>query len=208
MTCARQSRRRLIRSVCSACATCCSCWRIHAINEIRTFVAIRLDETVRAALGAAIEGLRRVARDVAWVAPENLHLTLKFLGQVREARTAELVAAIAQATSGFAAFEATVAGLGAFPTPTRPRVIWAGVGRGADALVGLAGRVDEALAALGFEREPRPFSPHATLGRVRTPRRDPALRSEEHTSELQSQSNLVCRLLLEKKKNTCRHAIL
>jgi len=138
-------------------------------------VAIRLDETVRAALGAAIEGLRRVARDVAWVAPENLHLTLKFLGQVREARTAELVAAIAQATSGFAAFEATVAGLGAFPTPTRPRVIWAGVGRGADALVGLAGRVDEALAALGFEREPRPFSPHATLGRVRTSRRDPAL---------------------------------
>src|SRR3989454_9205449 len=117
MTCARQSRRRLIRSVCSAFATCCSCWRIHAINEIRTFVAIRLDETVRAALGAAIEGLRRVARDVAWVAPENLHLTLKFLGQVREARTAELVAAIAQATSGFAAFEATVAGLGAFPTP-------------------------------------------------------------------------------------------
>src|SRR5881398_2916904 len=100
MTCARQSRRRLIRSVCSAFATCCSCWRIHAINEIRTFVAIRLDETVRAALGAAIEGLRRVARDVAWVAPENLHLTLKFLGQVREARTAELVAAIAQAASG------------------------------------------------------------------------------------------------------------
>src|SRR5439155_960402 len=84
-----------------------------------------------------------------------------------KARSAALVAAIAQATSGFAAFEATVAGLGAFPTPTRPRVIWAGVGRGADALVGLAGRVDEALAALGFEREPRPFSPHATLGRVR-----------------------------------------
>src|SRR5256712_11807342 len=100
MTCARQSRRRLIRSVCSACATCCSCWRIHAIDEIRTFVAIRLDEAVRAALGAAIEGLRRVARDVAWVAPENLHLTLRFLGRVREARTPELVAALTRATAG------------------------------------------------------------------------------------------------------------
>jgi 2'-5' RNA ligase len=54
-------------------------------------------------------------------------------------------------------------------------VIWAGVGRGADALVELAGRVDEALAPLGFQREPRPFSPHVTLGRVRAPRRDPAL---------------------------------
>ena len=138
-------------------------------------MAIRLDETVRAALGAAIEGLRRAARDVAWVVPANLHLTLKFLGRVSEARTPELVAALTRATSGLAAFDADVAGLGAFPTPTRPRVIWAGVGRGADALVLLAGRVDDALAALGFEREPRPFSPHVTLGRVRTPRRDQKL---------------------------------
>jgi RNA 2',3'-cyclic 3'-phosphodiesterase len=138
-------------------------------------VAIRLDEAVRGTLGGAIEGLRRVARDVAWVVPENVHLTLKFLGRVREARTAELVAALAQATSGFARFDASVVGLGAFPTPLRARVIWAGVGHGADALVELAGRVDAALAALGFERDPRPFSPHVTLGRVRAPRRDPAL---------------------------------
>ena len=115
--------------------------------EVRAFVAIRLDEAVRAALGAAIEGLRRVARDVAWVVPDNLHLTLKFLGQVRAARTPELVAALTRAASGLAAFEANVAGLGAFPTPTRARVIWAGVGHGTDALVLLASRVDEALAA-------------------------------------------------------------
>jgi 2'-5' RNA ligase len=138
-------------------------------------VAIRLDETVRAALGAAIEGLRRVARDVAWVAPDNLHLTLRFLGQVRRARTSELVAALTRATSGVTAFEANVRGLGAFPAPTRARVVWAGVGRGSDALVELAGRVDDALVPLGFPREPRPFSPHVTLGRVRTPRRDLAL---------------------------------
>src|SRR5205814_1145673 len=71
--------------------------------EVRAFVAIRLDEAVRAALGAAIEGLRRVARDVAWVVPDNLHLTLKFLGQVRAARTPELVAALTRAASGHAA---------------------------------------------------------------------------------------------------------
>src|SRR5437899_10494804 len=100
MTCARQSRRRLIRSVCSAFATCCSCWRIHAINEIRTFVAIRLDEAVRAALGAAIEGLRRVARDVAWVAPENLHLTLRLQRRVRELQTPVHDAVRARAQEG------------------------------------------------------------------------------------------------------------
>src|SRR3989442_13791941 len=132
MTCARQSRMRLIRSVCSACATCCSCWRIHAINEIRTFVAIRLDETVRAALCAAIEGLRRVARDVAWVAPENLHLTLRFLGRVREPRTPELVVALTRATAGLTAFQANVAGPGAYPSPGRPRRSWRCVSGGAE----------------------------------------------------------------------------
>ena len=159
--------------------------------EVRAFVAIRLDEAVRAALGAAIEGLRRVARDVAWVVPDNLHLTLKFLGQVRAARTPELVAALTRAASGLAAFEANVAGLGAFPTPTRARVIWAGVGHGTDALVLLASRVDEALVALGFEREPRPFSPHVTLGRVRTPRRDLALAEALRAGDAQKFGRLV-----------------
>ena len=113
--------------------------------EVRAFVAIRLDEAVRAALGAAIEGLRRVARDVAWVVPDNLHLTLKFLGQVRAARTPELVAALTRAASGLAA----------------------------------------------FEREPRPFSPHVTLGRVRTPRRDLALAEALRAGDAQKFGRLV-----------------
>jgi 2'-5' RNA ligase len=66
-------------------------------------------------------------------------------------------------------------GLGAFPSVTRPRVVWAGVTEGAGVTIELAGRVDEALTALGFAREERAFSPHITLGRVRQPRRDPSL---------------------------------
>ena len=95
-----------------------------------------------------------MARDVAWVAPGNLHLTLKFLGAVPEAR---------------------ILGLGAFPSANRPRVVWAGVTDGASETVELARRVDTALAKLGFARDERPFSPHVTLGRVRRPGRDPAL---------------------------------
>jgi RNA 2',3'-cyclic 3'-phosphodiesterase len=68
-----------------------------------------------------------------------------------------------------------VSGLGAFPSPARPRVLWAGVAEGAEAAGVLAGRIDAALTPLGFDRERRPFSAHVTLGRVRTPRAQPRL---------------------------------
>ncbi|MBI2157172.1 MAG: RNA 2',3'-cyclic phosphodiesterase [Candidatus Rokubacteria bacterium] len=130
---------------------------------------------MREALGAAIERLRGTARGVAWVAPENLHLTLKFLGSVDETGLAALTSALTSAVTGLAAFDAEVIGLGAFPTPAHPRVLWAGIADGAGALVDVAGRVEAALAALGFPPDERPFSPHVTLGRLREPRRDPAL---------------------------------
>lgn len=123
----------------------------------------------------AIERLRSVAGGVAWVASGNLHLTLKFLGEVAEDRIGPVVDAVTSAASDALAFEAHVRGLGAFPSLMRPRVIWAGVTEGAAATVDLAGRVDEALAALGFAPYARPFSPHVTLGRVRQPGRNPAL---------------------------------
>jgi 2'-5' RNA ligase len=138
-------------------------------------VAVLLDAPVRAALGAEIDRLRPLGRGVAWVAPENLHLTLKFLGEVEEGRTAELTGSLTGAVAGLAPFEAVIEGLGGFPTPTRPRVLWAGVTASGEALGRLAARVEAALAALGFAREGRPFSAHVTLGRVRLPRRNPAL---------------------------------
>ncbi len=116
-----------------------------------------------------------MARHVAWVAPDNLHLTLKFLGNVAETRLDAIVASLRGAVGEAATFDATVSGLGAFPTPTRARVVWAGVSAGAEPMVELAGRVDAALAALGVPPEARPFSPHVTLGRARVPRRAPAL---------------------------------
>lgn len=138
-------------------------------------MAVLLPEGVRAALAREIERLRLVARGVAWVAPENLHVTLKFLGEVDEARLPSLREALAGAAAPVPPFDLAVRGLGAFPSVGRPRVIWAGLGEGADAAAELARRVDEALASLGFPREDRPFAGHVTLGRVREPRRHPAL---------------------------------
>lgn len=142
---------------------------------MRAFVAVLLDDAVRAALARAVEQLRAVARDVAWVAPANFHLTLKFLGEVPETRLAELTAALAAAAAPLASFGLDVQGLGAFPSLTRPRVIWAGTGEGAPALAALAARVEAALEPLGFPPEARPWSGHVTLGRVRVPRLQPAL---------------------------------
>jgi 2'-5' RNA ligase len=137
-------------------------------------VAILLPETVRAALAAEIEGLGRRAHGVSWVAAQNLHLTLKFLGGVEPDRLDGVAATLADVASARPAFQLVLRGLGAFPSPTRPRVIWAGVSGGAE-VVTLAAGVEAALAKLGFPAETRPFSSHVTLGRVRAPQRDPVL---------------------------------
>jgi 2'-5' RNA ligase len=112
---------------------------------------------------------------VSWVAVENFHVTLKFLGEIDEARVAPVIEAFTAAVARHAPFTIDVGGLGAFPSATRARVLWAGIGAGAGALGALAATVETALAAIGFPREERAFSPHITLGRVRDPRRLPAL---------------------------------
>ena len=122
-----------------------------------------------------MDRLRGVARDVAWVACDNVHLTLKFLGGVDAARLTALSEALTAAVTGQPAFDLAVRGLGAFPSRTRARVLWAGVADGGPALASLAARVDDALEPLGFPREARAFSAHITLGRVREPRPNPRL---------------------------------
>ena len=109
------------------------------------------------------------------MARENFHITLKFLGATDDARVPSIVDALHAASAGHRAFTLEIRGLGAFPSPTRPRVLWAGVLRGGEALGVLAGAVDDALGALGFEREARAFTAHVTLARVREPRRVPPL---------------------------------
>jgi 2'-5' RNA ligase len=116
-----------------------------------------------------------VARGVSWVGTDNLHVTLKFLGDVEDQRTEEIGASLSAAVADIDAFDIALRGLGAFPTPVRPRVIWAGVGAGEGSLAAIANAVERRLAPLGFPADARGFSAHVTLGRVREPRRDPAL---------------------------------
>ena len=116
-----------------------------------------------------------MARGVSWVGTDNLHITLKFLGDVEDQRAEEIGASLGAAVADIDAFDIALRGLGAFPTPVHPRVIWAGVGTGERSLAAIAAAVERSLAPLGFPADARGFSAHVTLGRVREPRRDPAL---------------------------------
>ena len=145
------------------------------IATVRAFVAILLADAVRERLAAEVERLRPLAREVAWVGRDNFHVTLKFLGGVEAARLDAIAAALADAARAAGPFDLGVSDLGAFPSRTRPRVLWAGIDDGAAATATLAGHVDRVLAPLGFPPEGRVFSAHVTLGRVRAPRPNPRL---------------------------------
>ena len=144
-------------------------------------MAVLLDEEVRGRLAVEGDRLRGTERasgtlpEVVWVAPENFHLTVKFLGAVDIDRLADIDRALHEAVTGLAAFDVLLRGLGAFPSAARPRIIWAGVADGAAALAAVAAQVERSLSPLGFPPEDRAFSAHVTLGRVRTPRRNPRL---------------------------------
>ena len=127
---------------------------------------------VHAALARAQRELRAAApdADVRWVAVAGIHLTLKFLGEIAADRVPTVSASLGATAAASAPITLGARGLGVFPTLTRPRVVWAGVPVGAAALATLAGRIDAAMAALGFAPEGRPFRAHLTLGRVRSPR--------------------------------------
>ncbi len=137
------------------------------MSKIRSFIAVESSEEVRQAVGRLLQKLQPLCRDVKWVEPENMHLTLKFLGDVDSEQVPELWEAVQKAVSGSPAFELEIRGTGAFPNLRRPNVFWVGTGQGTDHLEALAERVEEALDPLGFRPEPRSFHGHLTLGRVR-----------------------------------------
>ncbi|HET9855756.1 MAG TPA: RNA 2',3'-cyclic phosphodiesterase [Methylomirabilota bacterium] len=138
---------------------------------IRAFIAVGLDDGLRAAVGATIERLRPLSSAVAWVPPRNLHVTLHFLGDQSEDRLVEAEAALVEAAAGSPPMDVTFHGIGAFPGLERPRILWVGLAQGALEMRGLERRVTDALAACGFARDEHPWHPHLTIGRVYDERR-------------------------------------
>jgi len=135
---------------------------------LRSFVAVEIPTEIQSALARSTAPLQKALPKplIRWVAPQNVHLTLKFLGDISPANLERLAEALKTEAVAHETFSISVGGLGAFPTSRRARVIWIGLEAPA-ALMTLLRGVEAVTAKLGYASEDRPFSPHLTIGRVR-----------------------------------------
>lgn len=141
----------------------------HGTDLVRLFVAANINAEIRGKLAAEQERLERLAEGVKWVPPGQIHLTLVFLGDVFAGQVDAITAAMNSAAGMCYSFDVQIAGLGFFGSRHQPRVIWAGVGAGAEESVVLQAELAAGFRALNLVLDNRPFNPHLTLGRVKQP---------------------------------------
>jgi 2'-5' RNA ligase len=136
---------------------------------LRCFIAIELPEEVISHLAGLQQSLKKSRADVRWVNINNIHLTLKFLGDIEETSVNSIIRAIRGTCKNHKSINIDIRGIGTFPAGRSPRVLWAGVGNNGE-LLHLQKEIDKEMASLGFAPEKRGFSPHLTLGRFRSSR--------------------------------------
>jgi len=172
----------------------------------RIFCAVELPDEVRAQLEAHIRRLRQAVPDVtaSWSRVENIHLTLKFFGNVSVDRVPTIAAAASRAVKDFSPFQIGVGTTGVFPKPSRAQVLWIGVSDRSGNLLALQQRLEEECAIEGFTKEDRAFRPHLTIARLRKPegaRRlaDAHLQMEFRPTEIKLSELIVFRSELSSK---------
>lgn len=140
-------------------------------GPVRLFIGVPLSPETRADLAETAEELMRRSEEAGvvlrWVPPTNYHITIKFLGWARREVVAAIRDRVAAAIAGTGRAELSVLGVSAFPTLSRARVLWAGIGEGGERLAALARAVEEAVTPLGFASEQRDFHAHVTLARCK-----------------------------------------
>jgi len=138
------------------------------MGRMRAFVALDFPEEYQAGFaGVQMELQARLRSKISWVAPENIHLTLRFLGEIEDRQVEAVARCMRQAVGGVAPQVLRPQGLGAFPSVRRPKVLWLGVEGTLEGVREVFQRLEDALLKMGFAPEKRKFMPHITLGRVR-----------------------------------------
>ncbi len=145
---------------------------------MRTFIAIELSEEIRGTLSQIQSHLKYSGADVKWGEKDNIHLTLKFLGEVSEEKAEKIKSILDEIGSQTKPFEINLKDIGAFPKIDYPRVIWVGLDKGAKESTELAQKIDDALSKIGFQKETRPFAAHLTIGRMRSSKNKEALKEK------------------------------
>ncbi|MBW1961619.1 MAG: RNA 2',3'-cyclic phosphodiesterase [Deltaproteobacteria bacterium] len=136
-------------------------------DTIRAFIAFELPRTILSSMKEIQDRLKNFGFRIKWVPSENIHLTLKFLGNINTSQVEKIASAMARSTSGAGPMDLVVKGIGVFPDIKRPRVLWAGIAGRLDLLHGLKKRLEEELFREDFPKETRAFQSHLTLGRFK-----------------------------------------
>jgi RNA 2',3'-cyclic 3'-phosphodiesterase len=136
-------------------------------KPLRCFIAIDIPEDIKNEIGGIIHTMRKCGGDIKWVTPLNLHITLKFLGNTAETALPEIQDSLRNAVLSYSPFCINIYGIGVFPNRKYPRVIWTGI-EDSDILKNMKKDIENAMTVHGYQKEDRDFSPHLTLGRVRS----------------------------------------
>ncbi len=135
-------------------------------ETVRAFIAIELSREIKDALERIEDTLRIKVPDVKWVRPENIHLTLKFLGHIKPDTVNLIKIILEDIAKNTKSFPVRLSLPGAFPSAARPRVIWVGIDKGMEESIALASAIEDRISDLEIEKEERTFHPHLTLGRI------------------------------------------
>jgi len=137
------------------------------LSGIRSFISIEVPQPIREQMVLVPEPLKSVKGKFSWASTNNLHITLKFLGDCTRGRLEAISRRLAEIAARHAPFDLSFDGVGVFPGHSAPRIVWLGVKNGREQLVNLAEDVADSMEQIGFKKESRPFRPHITLARVK-----------------------------------------
>ncbi|MCE1245670.1 MAG: RNA 2',3'-cyclic phosphodiesterase [Firmicutes bacterium] len=147
-------------------------------KNLRLFIAVPITPRIKKRIGEVITRFKTLGADIKWVPEENLHTTLKFLGDTPIGKVDKITEALEKTLTAFETSRLRFRGIGAFPNMHNPRIIWVGSESVNSKLTAIASAIDEAMASLGFEKEEKKFKAHLTIGRVRGPKGIPELMKE------------------------------
>jgi len=178
------------------------------VNTIRAFIAIEIDPPHKEKISALISHLKKSNADIKWVTENQMHLTLKFLGNIEQENVQKISDVLKTIAAVFSAFNIQFSQIGAFPNHERPRVIWLGIEKGSEALRLLNNKIECELEKIGFQKEKREYKSHLTLGRVKSLKNISGLSRLINEAEFQFQDEIkIDRLILFQSTLTSKGAL-